>query len=253
MSANTRRAQRRRTRAAAGTILLATIFASLSVAHAGQSNAKVYTGDDSDWWSGLRSSVSVASFEPEKRELANSNFQILGINLDDKVLEQAAAKLGKTIMIQRGDASTGRLQACYVSTGSPDKVHLIFERGEVDDSFYLFSDGPDWDGSKNCLPSSSVSRNLMTASGLHLGQSPSEVIAILGKSTQRRPNELIYSFSVQKKTPARDLQRIRRQQPELSEKELRDDYGTYDLGVGVDAKFAHSRLIFLAVSKSETT
>ena len=81
-----------------------------------------------------------------------------------------------------------------------------------------------------------VSRSLATASGLQLGMTSAQVIAIIGKPTKRRENELVYSFSVGKKTSAKDLKDARERNPEMSEKEFQANYGHYDLGTGVLAK-----------------
>jgi hypothetical protein len=211
-----------------------------------------YTGDNSDWWSVLRTDDSDESMTFQKREPAASNFRILAISLGEDMFKQAAAKLGATEKIQRGDAASGREQACYVSPGNSKRVHLIFEQGEVNDSFYLFADGPDWQGSEKCLPSQLISRGLSTASGLHLGQTPSEIMRILGKPSVRRKNELIYSFLIKKRNSAKDLKEARIRHPEMSEQEFHANYDYYDLTVGIDGRFVHSKLTFLAVSKTET-
>jgi hypothetical protein len=122
----------------------------------------------------------------------------------------------------------------------------------VEFSFYLFADGPDWEGGDRCVTSNEISRSLATASGLHLGQTPSQVVAILGKPTKASKYELIYSYSVSKKTSVEDLKKARRQNPDLSEKDLQQNYGFYDLNAGICARFEHSKLTYLAVSKSET-
>jgi len=165
---------------------------------------------------------------------------------------RAATKLGKATMVQRGDASTGRQQVCYASLGAQEQVHLIFEQEEVGYTFYLFTDGPAWEGADRCVASNAISRSLATASGLHLGMTPAQVIAIIGKPTKRRENELVYSFSIRKKTSAKDLEEARERNPEMSEKEFQANYGHYDLGTGIVAKFVDSKLTYLAVSKVET-
>lgn len=210
-------------------------------------------GDNSDWWSTLRPSAPDEEVNVLKREPAAYNFRILGIELDPDLLEKSAAKLGKATKVTRGDASLGREQACYVSAGNSEKVHLIFEQGEVLSSFYLFVRGADWDGSDQCVPSKLISANLATASGLHLGQTPSQVLAILGKPSVRRRDNLIWSFSVKKKTTPEDLKEARRHNPQMSDEDFHANYDFYDLGVGIDARFVHSRLVYLAISKAETT
>lgn len=98
-------------------------------------------GDNSDWWS-LTRDVGGPDVQPQKRVPAASNFSILGVALGDPQGVQLAAKLGKAVIVGRGDAATARAQMCYVSVTSSPAVHLIFEQGEVDYAFYLFSGGP---------------------------------------------------------------------------------------------------------------
>jgi hypothetical protein len=215
-----------------------------------QTDHAVRLNDNSDWWSASRNPDSDENIHAEKREFPKSNFQILGIDLRDTMFSKAAARLGTTTIIERGDASTGRSQACYVSPGDK-QVHLIFEQGEVEFTFYLFADGLVWEGSDRCATSKEISRSLATASGLHLGQTPTQVIAVLGKPTKERENEFIYSFSVRKKTSAEDLKQARQHNPDLSEKDFQENYGFYDLNAGICARFEHSKLTYLAVSKSE--
>ena len=169
--------------------------------------------DNSDWWSINRSPDPDDNINPETREFAKSNFQILGIDLNDAMFTKAVSRLGTTTFVVRGDASTARRQACYISSDGGQGVHLIFEQGEVDYTFYVFSDGPVWNGSDRCLTSKRISLSLATSSGLRLGQTSAQVIAILGKPTIEHKNELTYFFSVYKKTSAEDLKQARQRNP----------------------------------------
>lgn len=181
-----------------------------------------------------------------------SSFRILGIGLNEKLFERAAAKLGSANIVQRGDASSGRSQACYVSVGDTDKVHLIFEEGEVSFTFYLFVGGLAWYGSDRCVPSNLIMKNVSTPAGLQLGQTPQQVIAILGKPSVQKKGELIYSVHVRKKTSLEDLKKLRRLYPQLSDKEFHENWDYYDLSEGIAAKFANGKLTYLSVSKAET-
>ena len=201
----------------------------------------------------MRSDESTPDIAVQKREPAKSNFTILGVDLsDDDPLEKATAKLGKAQLVVRGDASTGRHQICYVSANDRPTVHLIFERGEVSDSFYLFAGGPDWGGSNACAKSKLLKENVSVASGIHLGQSPADVKAILGKPSVVAGDKVIYSFAVEKATPEKDFDRLRKEHPELNEDALRSNYGFYSLAVYVEARFKQSKLTYLAVLKTET-
>jgi hypothetical protein len=227
----------------------------LFVAYFGQAQPHTYRSDNSDWWSMLRAPETKESEDatpPQSREPAAANFQILGIHLGENMLSKAKAKLGIANEMERGDASTGRSQICYVSPDTGEKVYLIFEQGEVAFSFYLFAGGADWGGSNQCASTKFVSSSLATASGLHLGQTPAEVRSILGKPSTDRKNELFYSFMVEKKNSAKDIEEEKKNNPSMSEKEIHENYDTYSLGVSIDAKFQDNKLVYLAVLKSET-
>jgi hypothetical protein len=219
---------------------------------AAQTDSTVRLYDDSDWWSASRTLDADESIKTQERELPRSNFEILGIRLNEHMFEKAAARLGTATTVERGDAATGRHQVCYVSTQNEGKVYLIFERVEVDFTFYLFAGGPGWNGSDRCTISSFISRSVSTASGLHLGQTPSQVIAILGPPSNRRKNELVYSLPVEKKVSPKERKRLRLLHPQLSGKEIRDDFDSYDLGAGIGANFVDSKLTRLTVSTAET-
>jgi hypothetical protein len=210
--------------------------------------------DNSDWWSGLRTVESDDDFKPDAREFPAVTFRVLGIPLGQKQFKKAAAVLGAVEHVERGDAATGREQACYVSSGAGEKIYLIFEQGELEFSFYLFAGGPPWYGSDRCAPSRRVRRAMGTDVGLRLGQTPQQVIAILGKPTKRERNTLIYSFLVEKPLSPRDLawQYAHSGEPKMSKEQFKKEYGNYDLSEYVEARFAAGKLNYLTVSKAES-
>jgi hypothetical protein len=208
-----------------------------------------YTRDNSDWWSLTRSDDEVV---PREGDLQDSNFQILGFKLNDETFGKARAKLGKANIVERGDASAGRSQICYSSPGKKSKTYLIFEKGEVNDAFYLFSVGPDWKGSEQCSESNLVVANLSTASGLHLGQTSAQVRAILGRPSFTSDNKIIWFVSAEKKTPAADFENLKKRNPEMTGDELHRNYDFYTLGVYIEARFLSHKLVYLAISKTES-
>jgi len=209
--------------------------------------------DDSDWWSITRLPDDEIHVKIQQREISNANFRIAGVNLRDYSLQVISKVLGATPTTERGDASTGREQACYVSSDAAHPTYLIFEEGEVNSAFYLFSETTSWNGRDRCVRSKRVSRSIMTESGLCLGQTPEQVAKILGKPSERRGNALYYLLHVKKKTPLDQLTKIRTQHPELSDKEFYDDYGRYDFTVYICAKFDHAAMIYLGISVAETS
>jgi len=230
------------------------IFAANSLplaAETAQTGPPGYTSDNSDWWSYTRRPEADDEAISQKRELPASNFQILGFKLNDETFGKATAKLGRANVVERGDASTGLSQICYSSPGKQSKTYLIFEKGEVNDAFYLFSVGPDWKGSELCTEANLVTPNLSTASGLHLGQTSAQVKAILGKPSFVADDKIIYSLGVEKKTSAADFENVRQRNPQLSQDELHRSYDFYSLGVYIEARFLSGKLVYLAISKTE--
>ena len=138
-----------------------------------------YVGDDSDWWTidhmlnSLHGSVKIQVREPDA-----ANFRIAGAELGEDEFDTAASKFGKTPIVERG-ARSGHLrrQACYVAVQNTGNVYLVFEKSWLDFTAYLFADGPDWDGRRLCAVLKNTSLPLTTGSGLHIGESPAEVVS----------------------------------------------------------------------------
>lgn len=170
----------------------------------------------------------------------------------ESLFTEATAKLGEAQIINRGDASAGRSQICYQSAKGSDNIHLIFESGEVTDSFYVFVGGPDWKGSDACARSTLITAGLSLASGIQLGQSPVSLKTILGKPNVVKGNKYIWSFGVEKKSTEKDLERVRKQHPELSDEDFHRDYDFFELSANIEARFSDSKLTYLAVSRAQT-
>src|SRR5215472_11725588 len=123
-----------------------------------QLNPATRKNDNSDWWSLLRTDKTERQTTVQSREPLASNLRVLGIDLGEDLLSRAAGKLGRAQTAERGDASSGRAQVCYASPQRRSRpIHLVFESGEVTDSFYFFAGGPDWEGSDLCVKSRLVS------------------------------------------------------------------------------------------------
>jgi hypothetical protein len=228
-------------------------FSPPSIMSAGQSNRNALLEDNSDWWS-LNSSRSGGKIMKDlQRDPGDSHFQIAGVNLTGDTFQDAAQLFGPTQIVERDNVSSyRRKQACYVSQKGTRKVYLIFEDRHDDfgTRFYLFFGGPDWNGINLCVPSDRVSSSLSTPSGLHLGQSYSDVLAILGKPSVQENDKLTYSFHSVRKTSPEDFATWLKANPLLSEEELHKTYGSYDFEPSIEARFLDSKLIYLAVLKA---
>src|SRR6266851_61027 len=212
---------------------------------------RVRLNDSSDWWSILNEKASEEFGDPQHREVSISNFVILSVALGEGQFEKAAAKLGKAPIVERGDGASGRSQACYVSGDGPRAVHLIFEQGEVDYSFYLFEGGATWTGREHCVKSNLISTGVKSSGGLRLGLSPSEVEAILGNPSRRRYDKLVYSLETKERLSAEELRKFRESFPNLSEKELRNRFDNLYASVYIEVRMVNSKVNYLVVSKSE--
>ena len=188
-------------------------------------------------------------------EMANTNFQIAGVNLasTEEALKQASRILGPAVPYETGDAANSDVRTCYRPAETTDRTRLYFHQGEVDEWFVLSMGVPTWERNTSCHPSMKISKNTGTASGLHLGQSQQDVIAILGLPTRRSHNAstdwdfMAYDFQIRKKASKQELDQAREQNPSTGEQELEKNYGFYDLSETIEAKFVNNRLNSLDV------
>jgi hypothetical protein len=171
--------------------------------------------------------------------------------LDPNLSAKIPARLGHTVEIARGDAATGRHQYCYASMHEP-KTYLIFEFGEIDSAFYLFSHSLTWNGEEYCKSSSSVTKGLGTPSGLRLGISRADLERILGKPTLVKGDRVIYIRSISVKSTPEELKRARTYAPDMNEQEFQRNYGHWDFSTHIEATFEQGKLNYLAVSQAET-
>ena len=181
-------------------------------------------GDNSDWWSLLRSSHSHEQpVKPGSGELDLGNFVIAGVSLHDSPQSGAIERLGGAQKISRGDAGRARRQLCYEAEGKPPSF-LIFESAEISEGFYLFSSSKNWKGRKRCTLARPT--KWKTDTGLVLGLTPEQVQKILGKPDEVRDNRWLY------------LREFKQNQA--------------DVTLYMEARFASSKLNYLAASRTDT-
>ncbi len=205
--------------------------------------------DNTDLWSKRNRTFPYVEGNPREVDLAPENFEIAHIVLRTAEFDDIAAKLGKFQIVNRSAGDYARHQACYVSrTGSPT-VHLIYEFGEDESAFYIFTGMPKWNGSNLCLESSHVSMDLSTPSGLRLGLASADVEKILGKPDRKVANRLIYDRFVKRKTTPAEFERMRREYPgNLSDQQAHREFDFYEVGLYIEARFSNSKLNYLVVS-----
>jgi hypothetical protein len=218
------------------------------------SGQKVRMKDHSDWWSIVNENSHSPDIKPSSHDIDRKNFEIAGADVGT-AFHILAAKLGKATVVERGDASTGRHQVCYMSGGAKPKTYLIFELGSEEGSgstFYVFTGGADWKGSNLCAKSPKVSQTLSTASGLRLGLSPDQVKSILGPPDTTVGGKLVYSREFNRRATPAEFERQRQEYPDkLSDQQAHAKFDFLPVEIYIEAGFADSKLWYLAVSKSD--
>ena len=184
-----------------------------------QPQSTIRLRDDSDWWSITKGYGLGNSAKVQHRELAPGSFQIIGIELEDELLAIAMGKLGPATTVERGDAGEWRSQLCYLPAGESTNTYLIFETGEIDRAFYLFN-GPGWTGSNKCTATNLVAGRLATGTDLHLGESPSQVMAILGKPSGERKGGMTSLVESRKNNSPEELKKLGKRFPQMSEQDF---------------------------------
>jgi hypothetical protein len=231
-------------------VVLPLIFCSAWMV-AGGASSTVRINDSSDWWSLLNEKSSETIVNPQHREPAASNLEVLGVELKEEQLQKIVSKLGQATIVERGDGAASRSQICYASSLESGNTLLVFEQGEINSSFYLFADSVNWNGREYCVRTERVSRQLRTASGLGLGLNQQEVEAILGQPSSASKDKLVYEFETEKKTPPVEFEKLRKRYPQQTDKELRENFSNSTLSVHIEARFDPLGLHFFSASTSE--
>ena len=108
-----------------------------------------------------------------------------------------------------------------------------------------------------CRRTSKITPDIATASGLHLGQTQDQVIAIIGLPTSRSSNakthrdDLRYELEAKKKRDPKELAQLRKQNLDMRIEEFHENYDSYFLEVFVHATFIEDRLTILMIDWSE--
>jgi hypothetical protein len=130
-------------------------------------------------------------------------------------------------------------------------LHVVFEFGEDESVVYLFSDSGSWNGSKYCAQSKHISDSLSTPSGLRLGLNGYEVQAILGQPDTTTSDEFVYSREFEKNSTPKEFETFRKDYPlQLNDEEAHRMFDSYPVDQYIFARFADSKLVYLAISMS---
>jgi hypothetical protein len=230
-------------------LLLVAFYMSLNPSPNGRT---VRLEDRSDWWSLNNEKEPGLNVELKEKHFDTNNFKILGLSLATLDFDKVAVKLGKATIVERGDASYSRSQACYFSGAGSDTIHLIFESGEgMSSTVYIFRGGPEWKGSNFCVRSDRASNDLATDTGLRLGLSRDEVEAILGKPDSATPNRVAYCRSFKRRVTKEEFERLRRDDSKLSAERAHRLYDSVEETIQIEGRFTNQGLSYFFVSTQQ--
>jgi len=204
--------------------------------------------DASDWWSVLNENFSRTVLKL-RLPTPSEDLRILGVSVGENQFHELAERLGEAPVVTRGEPDTGRTQVCYMSPEENDRVYVAFEEGPISHALYLFRSRRPWAGSEHCAATKEVSATLATGSGVHLGLSRREVLAILGQPSLVEEDRVVYNRGTLERTPADQLQQIRKQLPGLSAQQAEELYGSFNHTVYMEARFLDRKLSYLAVAE----
>ena len=213
-----------------------------------QGMAPQHIEDNSDWWSVANAAPTAQKATPQKRKISDKNFEVMSVTLGEDMFSEAGTEFGSVRPVIRGGTASFREQACYAL---PASEYLIFEHTEASDTFYLFVGGGPWKGEDSCVPSARAPLSIVTGTGLHIGQTPEQVIAILGQPSERTADQLSYVLQSKRPATPEELAALKRGHPEPPEPQKRKAVGI-DVTVTIVAKFVRLELSYLAVSKAES-
>lgn len=145
---------------------------------------------------------------PNKVEINDGDARILGFAIGSTSLKDVQGKLGtaKAVRVSRDEESD--ISICYMS--STDGTFLVFYSGAMGGwmdltSFALWSREAAFPHAAECVPSSLVSRNLATESGLRLGLAKEQVEMLAGKATAGSATSARYEYRCRRKMTAEEI------------------------------------------------
>jgi len=185
----------------------------------------------------------VARAAGAQKAIASTNLTILGFTLGQNEITDVESKLGKA---PSSDSSRhDMMQHCYQSTG-PDRTILVLEDwvGTLS-GFRLFRSGTT---KQDCARTAAVTADISTASGLKLGLTREQVLAILGTPTRALSNQIIYRSETTRHMTANELARFKKAYPGEDISGL-DVFLTTEIKVG----FKDSKVSSIEAIHTETT
>jgi hypothetical protein len=204
--------------------------------------------DASDWWSVLNEFHSRTVLKL-RLPTPGAHLKILGVGIGENQFQELTERLGEAPVISRGETDSSRSQVCYMSTDENERVYVTFEEGPVSHAFYLFRSRKPWAGAEYCVATREISPDLEAGSGVHLGQSQREVLAILGPPSLIDEDRLVFNRGTLEHTPADQLQEFHQRMPGLTEQQVKELFGTFNRTVFMEARFLDRKLSYLAVAE----
>lgn len=185
------------------------------------------------------------SSEDIRHEMINDDhITILGFIVGKHSLLDVQNELGEVDALPRKEHAPE--QICYVSVRPSERTIIIFESGPLGGwkyltAFSLVSEKSDFKYVQLCKKTSLVSPDIATKSGLKLGMSKEDLMAIMGKPSKIIDDNYFYLYDFQSKMTPEEIKLIGS-----------TSYPYFDVSSAVFAKFDKSKLIEITISKVES-
>lgn len=143
-----------------------------------------------------------------KVEIASADTTIIGLTIGHSSLNDVQMKLGRASVIRVSREEESDVSICYASP--KDDTVLAFYSGPMGGWadvtwFALWSRDAEFAGRSRCTLSDLVSRNLATASGIHLGLTKSELENFEGTPTRATSTRDIYDYLCRRKMTEEEI------------------------------------------------
>jgi outer membrane protein assembly factor BamE (lipoprotein component of BamABCDE complex) len=187
--------------------------------------------------------------EPHREKLGDQHLTLLGLTLGMHTLKDVEVRLGSTQILSRKEHAPDQL--CYISAEKGDETVIVFEAGplggwEILTAFRIISSKLSFKKTDQCRETSYISKRTQTKTGIRVGITREQLIAILGSPSKVIGNNFFFLFSVQRRMSEDEIRDMERRWPDVR----KNPY--FDVSSSVHATFSNSELSSVCISKIES-
>lgn len=135
------------------------------------------------------------------RAALEKHMSLLGLRLEKDTIQDVESRIGKTQRIEFHGDHGDAVVLCYISARAEDTTTVEFVSDFLNSykklNVFRITSEPRNEVAGQCRKSAQVSKEIATPSGLRLGLTQSELIAILGPPKKSRPESMAFEFFLQ--------------------------------------------------------